>query len=202
MGELSNLLWSIPGIPTVSAFPSSVMQDTTMPLRCCLLLYATAVSSDDLIFCRFKEIVITSPLSHVDGVVSARVETCIKLDISFYPGSSVEFLKLPKTPSVHSDCDAPEQSLKFSLEVRRAAGGDIIQTVCSTCKKRKDQATLDIVDFRAQSTTVTNQNEFPNKPQDEFPNKPQDETLNGAASIEFFIKCYAKHHGVDHHAFR
>ena len=150
---------------------------------------ATAISSnDDLILCRFNEIrVITGPSSHVDGtVLSARVETCIKLHISFYPGSSAMFLKLPKTHSVHSDDPAPAQSLKFSLEVRRASGGDIIQTVCSKCKQRKDQAKSDIIDFRAQSTTVTIQNETPNR----------------TASIEFFIKCYAAHHGVDHHAFR
>ena len=166
-----------------------------MPLRCCLPLCATAFSSDDLILCRFKGIVVTSPLSHVGAVaLSARVETCIKLCITFHPGSSVQFLKLPKTPSVHSDDPALAQSLKFSLEVRRASGGDIIQTVCSKCKQRKDQATSDIVDFRAQSTIVTIQNGTPDKTQDETPNR--------TASIEFFIKCYATHHGVDHHAFR
>lgn len=145
---------------------------------------ATAISSnDDLILCRFNEIrVITGPSSHVDGtVLSARVETCIKLHISFYPGSSAMFLKLPKTHSVHSDDPAPVQSLKFSLGVRTAAGGDIIQSVCSKCRKQKAQAS-DMVDFIAQSTTVT--------------------IRNGTASIQFSIKCYAQHHGLDHHTFR
>ena len=161
------------------------MRDTTRLLRCCPPLCATGISSDDcLILCRFDEIqVITGPLSHVDGaVLSARIETSIKLHISFHPGSSIQFLKLPKTPSVHSDNPAPEQSLKFSLEVRRAAGGDIIQSVCSKCKERKSQASWDMVDFKAQSTIVTIQ--------------------NGTASVEFSIKCYAQHHGLDHHAFR
>ena len=164
--------------------PSGAMQDTTRSLRCCLPLCATAISSDDLILCRFNEIrVITGPLSHIDGtVLSARIETSIKLHISFHPGSSIKFLKLPKTPSVHSDNPTPEQFLKFSLEVRRAAGGDIIQSVCSKCEKRKGQATSDIVDFKAKSTTVTIQ--------------------NGTANVEFSIKCYAQHHGLDHHAFR
>ena len=197
------------GIAQLTLVHTSTPYHRTNPIKCCgryhqvppvlstTMSRLTAISSnDDLIFCRFNEIrVITGPSSHIDGIVlSARVETCIKLHISFYPGSSAKFLKIPKTPSVHSDDPALAQSLKFSLEVRRASGGDIIQAVCSKCKGRKDQATLDIVDFRAQSTTVTIQSEAPNETQDETPNR--------TANIEFFIKCYATHHGVDHHAFR
>ena len=138
--------------------------------------------TDELILCRFNEIRVTNPSSQANGILSARIDTRIKLHISFHPGSSIQFLKLPKTPSVHSDCDVPEQSLKFSLELRGSAEGATIQYVCSKCKERKDQATRDIVDFRAQSTIVT--------------------VEDGTASIEFFIKCYAQHHGLDHHTFQ
>ena len=147
-------------------------------------MYYGDSSDNDVIPCRFSEIrVITGPSSHVDGIVlSARIETSIKLHISFCPGSSIQFLKLPKTPSVHSDSPAPELFLKFFLEVRRVGGGDVIQSVCSKCEKRKAQATSDMVDFKAKSTIITIQ--------------------NGTASVEFSIKCYAQHHGLDHHAFR
>ena len=138
--------------------------------------------TDDLILCRFHEIRVTDPASQANGILSARIDTRIKLHVSFHPGSPIQFLKLPKTTSVHGDCDAPEHSLKFSLELRGSANGAIIQYVCSKCKERKDQATRDIVDFRAQSTIVTIE--------------------NGTASIEFFIKCYAHHHGLDFHAFQ
>lgn len=138
--------------------------------------------TDDLIFCRFNQIRVTDPSSQANGILSARIDTRIKLHISFHPGSSIQFLKLPKTPSVHSDYDTPEQSLKFSLELRGSDGGAIIRYVCSKCKERKDQATRDIVDFRAQSTIVAIE--------------------NGTVNIEFFIKCYAQHHGQDHHGFQ
>ena len=138
--------------------------------------------ADELILRRFNEIRVTDPSAQANGILSARIDTRIKLHISFHPGSSIQFLILPKTPSVHSDCDAPEQSLKFSLELRGSAEGATIPYVCSKCKERKDQATRDIVDFRAQSTIVTIE--------------------DGTAGIEFFIKCYSQHHGLDHHAFQ
>ena len=144
---------------------------------------ATAISSDgrpgDY---RFNEIQVTDPSSQVNGVLSARIDTGIKLHIAFLPGSPVQFLKLPKTPSVHEDCPQPPRSLKFSLELRGAGSGMIIGNVCAKCKERKDQATWDIVDFRART--------------------PISAIKNETANVEFFIKCYANHHGLDHHAFR
>jgi hypothetical protein len=131
----------------------------------------------DLIVYRFNEIRLTDPSSQANGTLSARIDTRIKLHISFQSGSSVQFLKIPKTLSVHEDRPEPERSLKFSLELRGAAGGAIIEKVCSKCKERKDQATWDIVDFRAPTTIITIE--------------------NGTATIEFFIKCYAQHHGID-----
>ena len=129
------------------------MQVTTVPLRCCLLPCATAISSDGrTILCRSDEIRVTDPSYQANGILLARIDTRIKLHISFHPSSSIQFLKLPKTPSMHSDCDGPEQSLKCSLEPRGSTEGAAIQNVCSKCKERKDQATRD---FRAQSTIIT-----------------------------------------------
>jgi hypothetical protein len=135
----------------------------------------------DLIVYRFNEIWLTDPSSQANGTLSARIDTRIKLRISFQSCSSVQFLKIPKTPSVHEDRAGPERSLKFSLELRGAAGGATIGSVCSKCKERKDQATWDIVDFRSPTTIITIE--------------------NGTATIEFFIKCYAQHHGLDHRGF-
>ena len=182
LGESPNSLSSKLGNPPTVPLPSNAMQATTVPLQCCIPSSATAISFDGWPdFCRFNKILVTNP-SQANGILSARIETRIKLHISFHPGSSIQFLKLPKTPSVHIDEPASEQSLKFSLELRGSAGGAIIQYVCSKCKERKDQATRDIVDFRAQSTTVAIE--------------------SGTVSIEFSIKCYAQHHGLDHNAFQ
>ena len=131
----------------------------------------------DLILCRSNEMRVTNPSSRANGILPARIATRFKL----HSGSLVQFLKLPKIPSVHSDY-VPEKSLKFSLELRGAAGWAITQCVCSDCKVRKGQVMWDMVDFTVQSTIVT--------------------IGNGTASTEFFIKCYAQHHGLDHHAFR
>ena len=125
---------------------------------------------------RFNEIQVTNPSFKANGVLSARIDTRIKLRVSFLPGSPVEFLKIPKTPSVHRECPTPERSLKFSLELKGAGSETIIGNICDNCKKRKGQATWDIVDFRAPTTIVTIE--------------------NGTVDIEFFIKCYAHHHGV------
>jgi hypothetical protein len=172
-----NYSLSILGIPTIAPIPSSAMQDTTMPLRCCLPFCTTAISSDDdLILCRFNEIlVITGPSSHVDGIVlSARVETSIKLHISFHPGSSIQFLKLPKTPSVHSDDPAPEQSLKFSLEVRTGPPVGLLFNL--SVRNANYERTR-----RRGMWLISEPNPRPS------PLIPE----NGTASIEFFIKCYA-----------
>ena len=126
---------------------------------------------------RFNGIQVTHPSFQVNGVLSARIDTRIKLRLSFRPGSPVQFLKLPKTPSVHKQCPTPEGSLKFSVELKGGDSQNIIRNVCEKCKKRKDQATWDIVDFRAATTTIPIQKD-------------------GTASIEFFIRCYAHHHGM------
>ena len=125
---------------------------------------------------RFNGIQVTHPSSQVNGVLSARIDTRIKLRVSFRPGSPIQFLELPRTPSVHGECPTPEGSLKFSLDLKGADSQTIIKNVCERCKERKDQATWDIVDFRATTTIIS----------------IQDET----ASIEFFIRCYAHHHGI------
>ena len=125
---------------------------------------------------RFNGIQVTHPSSQVNGVLSARIDTRIKLRVSFRPGSLVQFLKIPRTPSVHEQCPTPEGSLKFSLDLKGADSQTIIRHVCERCKERKDQATWDIVDFRATTTIIS----------------IQDDT----ASIEFFIRCYAHHHGI------
>jgi len=132
-------------------------------------------------YCRFDEIQITDPSSQANGVLSARIDTRIKLCVSFHPGSPVQSLTIRTTPSVHEDRPEPEGSLRFSLEARVTASGNIIANICSNCRNRKDQATWDIVDFRAATTVVTIENR--------------------AAIVEFFIKCYANHHGLDNHAF-
>ena len=182
-GESPNSLSSKVGAPPTAPLPSNAMETTTVPLRCCLPSCATAISSDGWPdFCRFNKILVTKPSSQANEKLLARIDTRIKLHISFYPGSSIQFLKLPKTTSVHSDDPAQGQSLKFSLELRGSAGGAIIQYVCSKCKERKDQATWDIVDFKAQSTIIAIE--------------------NGAVTIEFSIKCYARHHGLDHNDFQ
>jgi len=79
---------------------------------------------------------------------------------------------------VHKEFLEPERSLKFSLELKGVGSETIIQDVCPKCKERKDQATWDMIDFRAPTTTVTIE--------------------NGTARIEFSIKCYAFHHGIEH----
>jgi len=124
----------------------------------------------------FDKIQVTDPSFQTNGVLSARIDTRIKLCVSFHPGSSVQSLKIPKTPSVHEECPTPEGSLRFSLELKGADSRTIIKNVCDKCKERKDQATWDMVDFRAPTTIVSIE--------------------NGTANIEFFIKCYAHHHGA------
>ena len=126
---------------------------------------------------RFNGIQVTHPSSQVNGVLSARIDTRIKLCVTFRPGFPVQFLKIPRTPSVHKQCPTPEGSLKFSVELKGAGSQNIISNVCEKCKERKDQATWDIVDFRAATTII-----------------PIEE--DGTASIEFFIRCYAHHHGT------
>ena len=125
---------------------------------------------------RFNGIQVINPSSPVNGVLSVRIDTRIKLRVSFHPGSSTQFLKIPKTPSVHKQCPTPSGSLKFSVELKGARNQTIIRSVCEKCKERKDQATWDIVDFRAPTTIIPIQ--------------------DGTASIEFFIRCYAHHHGI------
>jgi len=126
--------------------------------------------------CRFNGIQVTDPSFQVNGVLLARIDTRIKLCVTFCPGSPVQYLKIPKTPSVHGEYPTPAESLKFSLELKGADSQTIIRNVCEKCKERKDQATWDIVDFRAPTTTISIE--------------------NGTANIEFFIKCYAHHHGI------
>jgi hypothetical protein len=125
---------------------------------------------------RFNEIQVTDPSFQANGVLLVRIDTRIKLRVSFHPGSPVQFLKIPKTPSVHGECPTPEGSLKFSLELKGAGSQTIIRNVCEKCKERKDQATWDMVDFRAPTTIVSIE--------------------DGKANIEFSIKCYAHHHGI------
>jgi len=127
---------------------------------------------------RFNEIQVTGPLFQVNGVLSARIDTRIKLCMTFCPGSPVQYLKIPKTASVHGECPTPAGSLKFSLELKGADSQTIIKNVCEKCKERRDQATWDIVDFRARTTIIS--------------------IKNGTANIEFYIKCYAHHHGITH----
>jgi hypothetical protein len=137
--------------------------------------------ASNLILCRFNEIRIIEPSSQENGILSARIDTRIRLHMSFHPGSSVRSLKIPKTPSVHKECPESAWSLKFTLELRGDATGNIIENLCSKCKERKDQVTWDIVDFRAPTTLIAIE--------------------NGAANVEFFIKCYAQHHGLGHRTF-
>ena len=125
---------------------------------------------------RFNEIQVTDPSSQANGCLSVRIDTRIKLCVSFHPGSPTRFLRIPKTPSVHGEHPTPEGSLKFSLELKGARNQAIIRNVCERCKERKDQATWDIVDFRAPTTIISIQ--------------------DGTANIEFFIRCYAHHHGI------
>jgi len=132
--------------------------------------------TSNLLFGRFHEIQVTDPSSQTNGILSARIDTRIKLCVTFRPGSPVQFLKIPKTPSVHGESLRTERSLKFSLELKGAGSQTIIRNVCEKCKERKDQATWDMADFRAPTTIVTIE--------------------NGTAKIEFFIKCYAHHHGI------
>ena len=132
-------------------------------------------TSPDILLCRFNGVHVINPSSQANGVLSARIDTRIKLRVSFHPGSSVQFLEIPKTPSVHQECPTPNGSLRFTLELKGVDGQTIIRNICENCKKRRDQATWDIVDFRAPTTTISIQ--------------------DGTANIEFFIKCYAHHHG-------
>jgi len=125
---------------------------------------------------RFDQIQVTDPSFQVNGVLSARIDTRIKLCMIFHPGSPVQYLKIPKTPSVHGECPTPAGSLKFSLELKGADSRTIIGNVCEKCKERRDQASWDIVDFRAPTTIISIE--------------------NATANIEFFIKCYAHHHGI------
>ena len=132
--------------------------------------------ASNLFFGRFNEIRVTDPSSQANGILSARIDTRIKLCMTFRPGSPVHFLKIPKTPSVHGECPGLERSLKFSVELKGAGRQTIIRDVCERCKERRDQSTWDMVDFRATTTSVPIE--------------------NGTANIEFFIKCYAHHHGI------
>ena len=125
---------------------------------------------------RLDGIQITAPSSQANGVLSARIDTRIELRLSFPPESPVQFLEIPKTPSVHTECPTPAGSWKFSLELKGAGSQSTIRNVCENCKERKDQATWDIVDFRAPTTIISIQDR--------------------KASVEFFIKCYAHHHGI------
>ena len=125
---------------------------------------------------RLNGIQVTAPSSQANGVLSARIDTRIELRLSFHPDSPVQFLRIPKTPSVHGECPTPPGSWRFSLELKGAGSQSTISNVCEKCKERKDQATWDIVDFRAPTTIIS----------------IQDKT----ASVEFFIKCYARHHGI------
>ena len=134
--------------------------------------------TSNLFLGRFDKIQVTDPSSQGSGVLFARIDTRIKLRISFRPGSPIQFLKVPKTSSVHGECPTPSQSLKFSLELKGPGGETIPRNVCGKCKERKDQATWDMVDFRAPTTIIAIE--------------------NGAANIEFFIKCYAHHHDLTH----
>jgi len=147
------------------------------PLRTALshilwLLHLTTNPS----LCRFNGIQVTDPSFQVNGVLSARIDTRIKIYMTFCPGSPVQYLKIPKTASVHGESPTPTGSLKFSLELKGADSQTIIKNVCEKCKERRDQATWDIVDFRASTTNISIE--------------------NGTAIIEFFIKCYAHHHGI------
>ena len=126
---------------------------------------------------RFDKIQITFPSSQGGEVLSARIHTCIKLRVSFHPGSPIQYLEIPKTPSVHEDYPTPQRSLRFSLTLK-GPGGETILNICAKCKMRKDQATWDIVDFRAPTTIITIE--------------------NGTANIEFSIKCHPFHHGIEH----
>ena len=139
------------------------------------ILWLLHLTSDPLLG-RFDGIQVTAPSSQANGVLSARIDTRIELRLCFHPDSPVQFLKIPKTPSVHGECPTPAGSWKFSLELKGVGSPSIIRNVCENCKERKDQATWDIVDFRAPTTIVS----------------IQDRT----ASVEFFIKCYAHHHGI------
>jgi hypothetical protein len=125
---------------------------------------------------RINEIQVTDPSFQANGVLSVRIDTRIKLRVSFHPGSSIQFLKIPKTPSVHGERPTPAESLKFTLELKGAGNQAIIGNVCEKCKERKDQATWDLVDFRAPTTIISIQDR--------------------AAIIEFYIKCYPHHHGI------
>ena len=107
---------------------------------------------------RFNGIQVTHPSSQVNGVLSARIDTRIKFRASFHPGPLVQFLKIPKTPSVHKQCPTPEGTLKFSVELKGVGSHNIIN-------------------FRAATTIMPIQED-------------------GTASIEFFIRCYAHHHGM------
>ena len=78
---------------------------------------------------------------------------------------------------MHRAYAIPERSLKFSLELKEAGSQTLINSICAKCTKRKDQGTWDIVDFRAETTIIT--------------------VEDGAATIEFFIKSYASHHGLE-----
>jgi len=132
--------------------------------------------TSNLFLGRFNGIQVTGPSFQANGVLSARVDTRIKLCVTFHPGSPVQFLKIPKTPSVHEERPTPKNSLKFSLELKGAESQAIIRRVCGNCKERKGQATWDMVDFRAPTTIVAIE--------------------NGKANIEFSIKCYSHHHGT------
>jgi len=188
----------MPGLPSIGPYTSDFMSAILASLAptdpgAVMALASTNVTAPSLAYglsyvlwlphlksnpflCRFKGIHVTGPLFQANGVLSARIDTRIKLRMTFCPGSPVQYLKIPKTPSVHGECPTPAGSLKFSLELKGADSQTIIKNVCEKCKVRRDQATWDIVDFRASSTIISIE--------------------NGSANIEFSIKCYAHHHGI------
>ena len=159
----------------VMALASTNAIDPSLAYGLLYLLWLLHLTSNPFLD-RFNEIQVTDPPSQANGVLSIRIDTRIKLCVSFHPGSPTQFLKIPKTPSVHGEHPTPEGSLKFSLELKGARSQTTIRNVCEKCKERKDQATWDIVDFRAPTTIIPIQ--------------------DGTASIEFFIRCYAHHHGI------
>ena len=179
----SNFLSSIfaPSAPTqpdaIMALPSTNAVAPSLAYGLSYVLWLLHLTSNPY-FGRFDRIKVTGSSPQANGVLSVRIDTRIKLLVSFRPGSLVQFLKIPKTPSVHGECPTPEQSLKFSLELKGAGSEAIIRSICEKCKERKDQATWDMVDFRAPTTIIS--------------------IHDGTASIEFSIKCYARHHGEEH----
>ena len=168
---------ALPQPEAIVALPSTDSVAPSLAYGLSHVLWLLHLTSDPS-FGRFDRIMVTGSSPQVNGVLSVRIDTRIKLLVFFRPGSPAQFLKIPKTPSVHGDRPTPVQSLKFSLELKGAGSEAIIRNICEKCKERKDQATWDMVDFRAPTTLIAIQ--------------------DGTANIEFSIKCYAHHHGEEH----